>query len=434
MNRDWNDFKALHSNIAGAREAFENACETLFRKKYPKEHVSQVSVSQGDGGIDIFIGELGQEEIIVIQCKFFLDKFEDAQKNQIRESFKTAIESDKYTLKEWILCIPRVIDINENSWWFNWKNKQITTHSKDNTFIKLINGNEIIALMRKHGVYNEIFKMEDSNRLKEIHEILCPPKKEISSISVKPNVVLFNNYNNEVEDYYAERTQDITFNETLLINNIWLSGESGKGKTALINRNLSKSCIEYIYCDLSPITIIHENDILEEIICTLEENFNLERDSKEKNLIKNIVKLLINAKKENIVIVIDELSCNDYNLLEKIATSFLSLVTHYNSKNSNTDLKFIVSTKIKPEKLIKDKSKASEYFQYICCDNWDVYLERLFDTLVNALNLELSVKDKEFILKGANKSPRILKNIIRKRITTDKELVKIIQQVQEESI
>ncbi|MDZ7817410.1 MAG: hypothetical protein U5K55_01840 [Aliarcobacter sp.] len=203
-------------------------------------------------------------------------------KNQIRESFKTAIESDKYTLKEWVLYIPRVIDINENSWWFKWKNKQITTHSKNNTFIELINGNEIIALMKEYGVYNEIFKMEDSNRLKEIHEVLCPPKKEISSISVKPNIVLFNNYSNEVEDYYAERTQDITFNETLLISNIWLSGESGKGKTALINRNLSKNGIEYIYCDLSPITIMDENDILEEIICTLEENFNLERDSKKK--------------------------------------------------------------------------------------------------------------------------------------------------------
>ena len=406
----------------------------VIKKIYPEKHVSQVSVSQGDGGIDIFIGELGQEEITVIQCKFFLDKFEDAQKNQIRESFKTAIESHKYTLKEWILCIPRVIDINENSWWFNWKNKQITTHSKSNTFIKLINGNALISLMKEYGVYNEIFKMEDSNRLKEIHEVLCPPKKELSCISVKPNIVLFNNYSNDAEEYYVERTQDTTFNETLLISNIWLSGESGKGKTALINRNLSKNGIEYIYCDLSPITIINENNILEEIICTLEENFNLERDLKEKNLIKNIVKLLINAKRKNIVIVIDELSCDDYSLLEKIATSFLSLVTHYNTKNSNSELKFIVSTKIKPEKLIKDKSKASEYFQYICCDSWDMYLERLFNILNNALNLEFNPNEKEFIIKSANKSPRILKNIIRKRITTNKELVEIIQQVQEESI
>ena len=160
----------------------------------------------------------------------------------------------------------------------------------------------------------------------------------------------------------------------------------------------------------------------------------MERDLKEKNLIKNIVKLLINAKRKNIVIVIDELSCDDYSLLEKIATSFLSLVTHYNTKNSNSELKFIVSTKIKPEKLIKDKSKASEYFQYICCDSWDMYLERLFNILNNALNLEFNPNEKEFIIKSANKSPRILKNIIRKRITTNKELVEIIQQVQEESI
>ena len=125
MNRNWTDFKSLHSNLAGAREAFEDACETLFKKIYHDKHVSQVKVKQGDGGIDIFIGEFGNEPITVIQCKFFLEAFEESQHSQIRESFRTAIESDKYTLKEWILCIPRVIDIDENAWWFKWKKKQI---------------------------------------------------------------------------------------------------------------------------------------------------------------------------------------------------------------------------------------------------------------------------------------------------------------------
>ena len=52
MSRDWFDFKALHSNFAGAREAFENACETLFRKIHQGRNVQQVKVKQGDGGID----------------------------------------------------------------------------------------------------------------------------------------------------------------------------------------------------------------------------------------------------------------------------------------------------------------------------------------------------------------------------------------------
>jgi len=178
MQRDWRDFKALYGNIEGARDGFEDACEILFRKKYPDFHVSKMAVKQGDGGIDIFIGEFGVEPIIVIQCKFFLDEFKESQQAQVRESFNRAIKSDKYELKEWVLCIPRVIDIDENAWWFKWKKKKIDENNKLSNFISLINGNELIDLMREHDVYNQIFQMEDSLRIKEIHDVLIPKKNE----------------------------------------------------------------------------------------------------------------------------------------------------------------------------------------------------------------------------------------------------------------
>jgi len=436
LNRDWRDFKSINGGISGAREAFEDACETLFRKVYAKEHVSQVSVKQGDGGIDIFIGELGVNDITVIQCKFFLEAFEDSQKGQIRDSFKTAIESNDYKLKEWILCVPRVIDIDENSWWFKWKHKKITEHKKEETFIKLINGNEIIDKMKEHNLYNTIFKIEDSIKLQEIHDVICSTQKEKNPIKSvkKPNIVLFNNYSNKCEDYYCERIQDYDFNETLLVSNIWVSGESGKGKTALINRNLIQKNIEYVFCDLSPITITSPDDILEEVICNIEETYDIER-MKEKNLIKCIVKLLNLLNKEKIVIVIDELSCDESELLKAIATKFLSLVSHYNNKNQESELKFVVSTKIKPEILIRNKSKASEYFQYLCCDNWDEYFDKLFDTLNVSLGLDISAEDKQQIIDNANNSPRILKNILKKLIITkETDLNKVIKQTIDESV
>jgi len=176
MNRDWQNFKALHHNIEGAREGFEIACETLFRKVYPSQAVSQMAVNQGDGGIDIFVGKFSIEPIIVIQCKFFLDSFGDTQKAQIRDSFNRARHSQQYELKEWILVLPRVIDIEANSWWFNWIEKQ-------DIVIRLINGNELIDLMKEHNVYNQIFQMEDSLRLKEIHEVLVLKPKKIKSLS-----------------------------------------------------------------------------------------------------------------------------------------------------------------------------------------------------------------------------------------------------------
>lgn len=55
----------------GARKIFENICKTLYEILNPKKNVKSVRVSQGDKGIDIFIGDIGVEPIDVIQCKFF---------------------------------------------------------------------------------------------------------------------------------------------------------------------------------------------------------------------------------------------------------------------------------------------------------------------------------------------------------------------------
>ncbi|MFA6011919.1 MAG: hypothetical protein WC799_18145 [Desulfobacteraceae bacterium] len=174
MDKDWNDFKNMYGNIEGARSAFEKACETLFREVY-SEDVQQVEVKQGDGGIDIYVGDIGVEPIIVIQCKFFLDNFGDTQHNQIRASFKKAIESEKYELKEWILCIPKILDIDQNLWWSNWKRKTIAHHSKPIDFIKLKTGNALIDLMKKYDVYNDIFKIEDSKKIDDIYKYIINP-------------------------------------------------------------------------------------------------------------------------------------------------------------------------------------------------------------------------------------------------------------------
>ena len=198
MNRNWTDFKSLHGNIAGAREAFEDACESLYRKKHKGQHVSQVKVKQGDGGIDIFIGELGVEPITVIQCKFFLESFDVSQHSQIRDSFETAITSKKYELKEWILCIPRVIDIDENTWWFKWKHKQLKKHSKQTSFIKLTNGNELIDLLKELNLYTQVFKIDDSIKIDEIHKQLVQKKINLPK-NTKPNTILFNNYTKKNE-------------------------------------------------------------------------------------------------------------------------------------------------------------------------------------------------------------------------------------------
>jgi len=179
MNRDWQNFKAIYGNIEGARAAFEPACEALFRKIYPNIYVSQVAVNQGDGGIDIVVGDYKIEPIIVIQCKFFLDSFDHSQKSQIKKSFKTAIESTEYELKEWILCIPRVFDTNQTEWWSQWKNEQIKIYNKTPDFIKLKNGNELIDLFHVHDLYNQYFKIKDSLKIEDSNKKITEIHKRL---------------------------------------------------------------------------------------------------------------------------------------------------------------------------------------------------------------------------------------------------------------
>jgi len=170
LERDWRDFKSLKGGLEGARAAFEKACESLIRKIHLGKTVQQVKVKLGDGGIDVYVGELGVEPITVYQCKFFLEEFDAPQHAQIRNSFNTAINADKFELKNWILCVPKVLDIDETVWWTKWKNKQIKINDKDTQFITLINGNELIDLMKTYGVYDLVFEIEELTLTREIHK------------------------------------------------------------------------------------------------------------------------------------------------------------------------------------------------------------------------------------------------------------------------
>ncbi|MDB5024280.1 MAG: hypothetical protein JWP78_2035 [Mucilaginibacter sp.] len=420
MNRDWNDFKSIHSNIAGAREAFENACETLFRKVYTGKHVSQVKVKQGDGGIDVFVGELGVEPITVIQCKFFLETFEESQKSQIRDSFDTALNSGKFELKEWILCLPRIIDIDENSWWFKWKHKKITENAKGVDFIQLTNGNKLIDLLKEHNLYNSVFEMEDSLKIAEIHQTIVGKKPITVDIKVKPRVVLFNNYSLVNEPYYFQRKEDEEFNKSLEINNVWLFGHSGFGKTALINRNLLVNNVEYCYCDLSPINILKSGDVLDELLNAIEEQFSLTRTFPADNKIKQIIQTLYKAGHRKFVIVIDELSVTDSDLLKQIVKDLNNLVTHFCNYSDQDDLKFVVSTITDPNKILEANYKASDYFQFISCNQWDGLLEKLFHLLNDSLQLQL-IDYKDLIIEKAKNSPRTLKSIFRKILLLKKQ-------------
>jgi DNA replication protein DnaC len=259
-----------------------------------------------------------------------------------------------------------------------------------------------------------------------------------TGVNKDSKVILFTNYREECEEYYCERDEDKDFIKHLDVNNIWIFGKSGKGKTTLINRNLLYNKIEYLFCDMSPITIKSENDVLEDILSTIEDKFDITRDPNQKNIIKSIVSLLNSLKNKQIVIVIDEMSIADQTVLKEVASSFLMLVTHYVNKREDRNLKFVVSTISEPKDLLINAAKATDYFQYICCDNWDDHMNKLFDSLVSVLELYVVKEDRSFIIKESNKSPRVLKNILRKMVVCEDlnstKIKEIVQRTLEESL
>ena len=169
------DFRYLRDKygIAGAREIFEKVCTQLFQSKYSNAY--PVKVSKGDDGIDIFVGNYN-ESIDVYQCKYFIDGIGSSQQKQIRESFKTAINSNNYKLNSWTLCLPCILTINEHKWWSNWKAQQSNINK---ILINLYDGSYLISELIKIGLYDRVFDEDIRNTLNEIASYLNSEKQRI---------------------------------------------------------------------------------------------------------------------------------------------------------------------------------------------------------------------------------------------------------------
>jgi Cdc6-like AAA superfamily ATPase len=222
--------------------------------------------------------------------------------------------------------------------------------------------------------------------------------------------ILFNHYTAESEPYYCERPQDLEFIKSLDLNNLWIFGKSGVGKTAIINRNLTLNKNEYCYCDLSPIVVENENDVLNEILECIEDKFEVDRIISEKNIIKQITGVLRESKISKIVVVIDELGVDDEVLLKKIAAALMRLISYVTHNYKENGLMFTVSTISNPKGLLQNVGKANDYFQFLCCDAWDENLDELFDLICSSLQINIKYMKSEILLK-AGESPRILKSI-----------------------
>lgn len=244
---DWETFKRYHGGINGARFCFEDLMEVLLRKENPSRNVKGVRLAQGDGGIDVFVGNIGQEKIDVYQCKYFDAGLRSSQWKQITDSYNRAIENQNYQMNKWILCLPAELSLDEHIKWEEWKKE----HKVDSLEIGLVCGNEIIDRLSNQGLCDKYFQSTFP--------------KYISKRPHGAKNCMFRN--DEV---------NILKGELEAGNNILIYGEGGYGKTSLAM--LLFELVKDDYCHLAWVN--YENSLMDSLLNSLTIYENIEREER----------------------------------------------------------------------------------------------------------------------------------------------------------
>ncbi len=174
MERDFRYLRDQYTD-AGARSIFEKICTELLHARHNAD-AHNIRVSQGDGGIDILVGDF-RSPIDNYQCKYFIDGIDESQKSQIRESFNTAIKSPIYKMKQWILCVPCELSTKEFTWWSEWKGQN---EKLNNIQISLYDGSYLISQLKKYSLYATAFDDDIREKLDLVLSCFHQKKQRIS--------------------------------------------------------------------------------------------------------------------------------------------------------------------------------------------------------------------------------------------------------------
>jgi hypothetical protein len=101
-----------------ARANFQLLATNLIKVKHP-DATTVEGAGGRDWGIDAFAGQLAGGDIRIWQSKFFLEWNSKSSQDQVRDSFKSAVENakaKKYTIKRWTLVVPCVLPPDQMKW------------------------------------------------------------------------------------------------------------------------------------------------------------------------------------------------------------------------------------------------------------------------------------------------------------------------------
>ncbi len=168
---------------AGARDVFEDLCFDLIKSLFPDVEVRHIQRKKGDGGIDVYVGDLTDPNgIEVFQAKFFDREVGNSQRNQIRESFNHCTKNPEFKTKKWTLCLPRNLALDESKWFANWKQDAAVAANMPSRNIALWDANDLERILDQpdnQRFKDKYFSEQHLTQIREMHGMLIELTKEI---------------------------------------------------------------------------------------------------------------------------------------------------------------------------------------------------------------------------------------------------------------
>jgi hypothetical protein len=225
---------------------------------------------------------------------------------------------------------------------------------------------------------------------------------------------------------------------------VWISGNSGIGKTNLVIRNLRINQKPFVFIDLSTLHKKGIPEIFDYINNEITEQCEIQTCETKKDSIEKITSNLFTVleKYTELILFIDEVPISDKEKFQEFANNFITISDlFFNKASTSLTFKWIISTRINPTlHFVKDDSclsnfkKASKNFNFKNLDPWNASdLSRLLSLLELALNFCVDENIEQKIIDVANGFPGKLKDIIERMIIEDCSIGQAIEMIKNEA-
>lgn len=251
-----------------------------------------------------------------------------------------------------------------------------------------------------------------------------PPSEKNAAVTIFPGAIrpadpLFDVYTPKEDAYYLVRSFDNLLSSVLASGHVWLTGESGIGKSASARRAAYSNGWKLFHINLSSHEIHSPHKLISaitsEISSVTEQDFLAESAPLSEQIFA-LKRALLAARSDQIIAkVIEEMPIQEDHLGDS-ANIIAQLLEHVDTdERLFGQVRFIFSSRKSPQNLSGGlKNKTREKLQFLPVETWtQADIIRLIQLLAPAIRPNLSSGEQQYISGASGGSPRFVKMMFR---------------------